>query len=77
MRFRLKPETRLRVQTPVSGRIVVFKDGAVLLDENGISSKEIAMTERGRLPGRGLPAAARERWWPQKPWIISNPIYVR
>ena len=72
----LKPETRLTVRTPVPSRIVVFKDGAVFLDESGISSKEIAVTERGvyrvevYLPQLGALVA-------QKPWIISNPIYVR
>ena len=72
----LKPETRLRVQSPVSGRIVIFKDGAVLLDESGISSKELAITERG--------VYRAEIYLPQlgtlvqhQPWIISNPIYVR
>ena len=72
----LQAETRLRVRTPVSSRILVFKDGAVFLDENGISSKELAVTERGvyrvevYLPQLG-PLVG------QKPWIISNPIYVR
>lgn len=72
----LKAETRLRVRTPVSSRILVFKDGAVFLDENGISSKELVVPERGvyrvevYLPQLG-PLVA------QKPWIISNPIYVR
>jgi len=72
----LKSDTRLRVRTPVSSRIVVFKDGAVFLDESGLDNKEIAVTERGvyrveiYLPQLG-PLVA------QKPWIISNPIYVR
>ena len=72
----LREDTRLRVRTPVSSRIVVFKDGAVFLDENGITAKEFAVTERGiyrvevYLPQLG-PLVA------QKPWIISNPIYVR
>jgi hypothetical protein len=69
----LKPETRLRVQTPVPGRIVIFKDGAVLVDESGISSKELSITERG--------VYRAEIYLPQlgthHPWIISNPIYVR
>ena len=69
----LKPETRLRVRSPVPGRIVIFKDGVVLADESEIASKEVAVTERGvyraeiYLPQLGLAA----------PWIISNPIYVR
>lgn len=72
----LKPETRLRVQTAVSSRVVLFKDGAAFLDESGISAKELAVTERGvyrvevYLPQLGNLVA-------QKPWIISNPIYVR
>ena len=71
----LRPETRLRVQSPVAGRIVVFKDGAVLLDESGISGKELAITEKGvyrteiYLPQLGMVA--------KQPWIISNPIYIR
>jgi hypothetical protein len=72
----LKKETRLRVQTPVSSRIVLFKDGAVFADETGILRKEMALTERGvyrvevYLPQLGSLVAT-------KPWIISNPIYVR
>ena len=72
----LQQGTRLRVQTPVSSRIVMLKDGAVFLDETGIHAKEVAITERGvyrvevYLPQLGSMMA-------QKPWIISNPIYVR
>jgi len=72
----LRSETRLRVRTPVPSRIVVLKDGAMFLDESGINNKEIAVTERGvyrvevYLPQLGGLVA-------QKPWIISNPIYVR
>jgi hypothetical protein len=72
----LKPEMRLRVRSPVASRIVVFKDGAVFVDESGIGSKEVAITERGvyraevYLPQLGDLVA-------RKPWIISNPIYVR
>jgi hypothetical protein len=71
----LRAETRLRVQSPVPGRIVIFKDGAVLLDESGISSKEMAITEKGvyrteiYLPQLSMVA--------KQPWILSNPIYVR
>jgi hypothetical protein len=72
----LKNETRLRVQTPVSSRIVLFKDGAVFVDESETSAKELPIRERGvyrvevYLPQLGSMVA-------QKPWIISNPIYVR
>ena len=72
----LQQGTRLRIRTPIPSRIVVLKDGAVFLDESGINTKEMAITERGvyrvevYLPQLG-PIVA------QKPWIISNPIYVR
>jgi hypothetical protein len=72
----LRNETRLRVRTPVSSRIVVFKDGTVFLDESGVTNKELPITERGvyrvevYLPQLGNLVAT-------KPWIISNPIYIR
>ena len=68
----LQQGTRLRVRTPVSSRIVVLKDGAVFLDETGINTKELAITERG--------VYRVEVYLPQlgsRLWIISNPIYVR
>jgi hypothetical protein len=67
---------KLRVRSPLPGRIVVFKDGAVVLDETGIAFKEVTVTEKGvyrvevYLPQLGGLVA-------NKPWIISNPIYVR
>lgn len=72
----LKPETRLRVQSSVAGRIVIFKDGAILVDETGISGKDLPVSEKGvyrteiYLPQFGSLVA-------KQPWIISNPIYVR
>jgi hypothetical protein len=72
----LAADTRMRVRSPLPGRIVIVKDGAVWVDENGIATKEVAITERGfyraeiYLPQLGDLAAS-------KPWIISNPIYVR
>ena len=65
-------DTRLRVRSPVPGRIVIFKDGVVLVDETGIADKEVAVTERG--------VYRAEVYLPQLgnlPWIISNPVYVR
>ena len=68
----LAADTRLRVRSPVPARIVVFKDGAVLVDETGIANQEIAVTDRG--------VYRTEIYLPQLgnlPWIISNPVYVR
>ncbi len=74
--IQLNGETRLRVRSPVSGRIVIFKDGVVFSDDSGVSIKDLAVTERGiyraevYLPQLGSLVA-------KQPWIISNPIYVR
>jgi hypothetical protein len=70
--FPLGAGTRLRVQSPVPGRIVILKDGAVWVDESGIASKDVQITERG--------VYRAEIYLPQVgnlPWILSNPIYVR
>jgi hypothetical protein len=72
----LQPETRLKVTAPVSSRLVILKDGQVLLNEIGVKEKELIVTERGvyrvevYLPQLGNPVG-------EQPWIISNPIYVR
>jgi hypothetical protein len=68
--------TRLKVRTPVSSRVLLFRDGNVMYDENGVTGKDYVITERGvyrvevYLPQLGKLAG-------DKPWIISNPIYVR
>ena len=70
--IQLTGETRLRVRSPVAGRIVIFKDGVVLSDDSGIGSKDVMITERG--------VYRAEIYLPQlvdAPWILSNPIYVR
>jgi hypothetical protein len=71
----LTKETLLRIHTPVSSRIVVFKDGAVLLDETGIKARELPVTERGVY--RVEVYVPQLGWAGKQPWIISNPIYVR
>jgi hypothetical protein len=74
--IQLNGETRLRVRSPVPGRIVIFKDGGVFSDDSGISSKDVEITERGvyrvevYLPQLGSLVT-------RQPWIISNPIYVK
>jgi len=72
----LAPDTRLKVRTPVSSRVLLFKDGNVMSEESGVTTKEFPVKERGvyrvevYLPQLGGLVA-------DKPWIISNPIYVR
>jgi hypothetical protein len=72
----LTANTRLRIHTPVASRVLLFKDGHVVLNEAGITTKEIPVTERGVYRVEVyLPEV--ERIIGEKPWIISNPIYVR
>ena len=72
----LQGDTKLKVKTPVAGRVNLFKDGTLIADESGVTVKDFPVTERGvyrvevYLPQLGKLAAG-------KPWIISNPIYVR
>jgi hypothetical protein len=68
----LQADTKLRVRSPIPSRVVIFKDGSVFLEENGITSKEIAIKDRG--------VYRAEIYLPQlgnRLWILSNPIYVR
>ena len=72
----LENDTRLLVQTPTASRILLFKDGNVILNESGVTTKEIPITERGVYRVEiYLPEI--ERIIGEKPWIISNPIYIR
>jgi len=55
---------------------VLFKDGAIFVDESGISSKDLTISEKG--------VYRTEIYLPQlgslvrnQSWIISNPIYIR
>jgi hypothetical protein len=71
-----EPGTRLKVVLPVAGRIQLFRNGEILLDESAVKSKEVNLTEKGvyrvevNLPQLGKLAG-------DAPWILSNPIYVR
>jgi hypothetical protein len=72
----LETDTRLRVRTPIPSRVLLFKDGNVILNEAGVTTKEIPVTERGVYRVEVyLPDL--DRIIGEKPWIISNPIYVR
>ena len=72
----LQKDLRLRVSIPVSSRVLVFRNGEIVLDETGITAKEIPVVDKGvyrvevYLPQLGKPVG-------EQPWIISNPIYVK
>lgn len=72
----LDDKTRLSVSTPVTSRVVLFKDGKQVKEELGVTEKEFNLSERGvyrievYLPQLSKPVG-------EQPWIVSNPIYVR
>jgi hypothetical protein len=74
--IKLENEVQLTVSLPVPGRIVLLKDGTVIRDDTGMSTKDYTVTEKGSyrvevyLPQLPKPAG-------EQPWIMSNPIYVR
>jgi hypothetical protein len=72
----LEDGVRLVVNTPVKSRIVLLKDGQRVGEESGVATKEFVVKERGAYRVEvyldQLGAALRDR-----PWIITNPIYVR
>jgi len=74
--IQLQDQTRLVVHAPVASRILLFKDGSVILNESGVTTKEIPVTERGVYRVE-VYLTEIERIVGEKPWIISNPIYVR
>jgi len=67
---------RLTATTPVKARVLLIKDGQVIRDEDGTSRKEFPVTERGvyrvEVYLTQLGSLVKD-----KPWIISNPIYIR
>jgi hypothetical protein len=72
----LSSVTRLIVSTPVSSRVLLFRNGSVVEERSGVSKTEFQIVEKGiyrvevYLPQLPQPVNAQ-------PWIISNPIYVR
>lgn len=72
----LEDGVRLVVNAPVKSRLVLLKDGQQVGEESGVAIKEFVVNERGAYRVEvyldQLGAAFRNR-----PWIITNPIYVR
>lgn len=67
---------RLIVTTPVKSRVLLFRDGQAVRDEEGPTRKEFPVAERGvyrvEVYLTQLGTLVKD-----KPWIISNPIYVK
>ena len=72
----LQTDTRLVVQTPVASRVVLFKDGSVISNTRGVRRQEIPVTDRGVYRVE-VYLSEIEQIVGEKPWIISNPIYIR
>ncbi|PYS72131.1 MAG: hypothetical protein DMF69_08505 [Acidobacteria bacterium] len=72
----LQSDTRLKILLPASSRLVLYRNGSVMLDETGVKEKEIPVVQagiyrvEGYLPQLGKPFS-------EQPWIISNPIYIK
>lgn len=66
---------RLKVTTPVKSRIVLFRNGQVVKEAPDVIEQEFAVNQRGvyrvEVYLDQLGSSFRDR-----PWIISNPIYV-
>jgi hypothetical protein len=68
----IKVDRPLKIRTPVSSRVVLYKDGSVIMDESGVTERDFSVVEPG--------VYRAEVYLPQlgnRLWIISNPIYVR
>lgn len=69
-------QVRLEVSTPVNSRIVLLKDGNPVEDRVGLRKQDFLVSEKGSyrvevyLPQLPQPTGG-------KPWIISNPIYLK
>jgi hypothetical protein len=70
-----RPGTKLKVQVPLKARIAIHKDGQIVTTEDGAFEKDFELKDKGiyrveaYLPELGGVGT--------KPWIVSNPIYVR
>jgi len=74
--LKLQAGTRLKVDIPVSARVVLFRNGESKSDDSEVTTKSYDISETGvyrvevYLPQLGKPVG-------EQPWIISNPIYVK
>ena len=70
-------EVRLKIRTPAAARVVFFRDGQVIRELEAGTDAELAVGERGVYRVEVYLAGLRDFLGERKPWIISNPIYVR
>lgn len=74
--LKLTGETKLTVEIPVPGRVLIFKDGEPFQESAATTHVDVPVTTPGvyrteiYLPQLGSLVSTQ-------PWIISNPIYIR
>jgi hypothetical protein len=69
-------EVRLRVTTPVKSRVVFLRDGQAVHEERDTVSVEFPTSAKGVYRVEVYLDTLSE-FLSERPWIISNPIYVR
>jgi hypothetical protein len=67
---------RLRARAPVACRLLFFRDGEVLAEADGVTEKELTVERAGAYRVEAY-LAHPGGFLDGKPWVISNPIYVR
>jgi hypothetical protein len=67
---------RLSVNVPVEGRVVFYRDGQVVHEERDATRKEL-MVDRKGVYRVEVYLDALSGFIGERPWVISNPIYVR
>lgn len=73
----LAPEgVRLSVSVPVKSRVRFFRDGQVLHEERGATRKDLLVDRKGVYRVE-VYLEQLDGFIGDRPWIISNPVYVR
>lgn len=67
---------RLSVSVPLSSRVVFFRNGQRLHEEREMTQKELVVNEKGVYRVE-VYLDQLKGFLGERPWIISNPIYVR
>lgn len=70
-------EVRLRVTTPVGARVVFYRDGQVVRELRDTRRAELSAAERGAWRVEVYLDQLADFLGADRPWIISNPVYVR
>jgi len=72
----LAGDTKLSVTLPLAGKVLLFRDGAKIQEEYGVTHWDFPVTQAG-IYRVEVYLSQLEHPVSNQPWIISNPIYVR